>query len=619
LNEAVEAALRELLHVPAVDQAVADAQGAWVRLQFGLSSRWSLPEDVVAIGHQVALLSTDVPPSLEEIPGDLRIRLESLAASVDIAARVTDDRQREFAKLAAGLYLTAQQPTRALRAVRRLRSLEGVDATLIRVHRILESAYRMNGERTVDVVTDAASRESFQESGHAFSEALQASAWEPGTFRVLREAEVALRYRERHDLRRVAGGSMPSGFLDRSYDGPAWSRRQELLPSQVSVVRAGLLQERRAFVSTPTGTGKTFLAELKIAHELNTNPQALVVYIAPLNALARQVHRDFQRRLRSIAEVTLWTGAYEIDDSVASLGNVLVTTPEKLDSILRLDLADDPRSQDLIDRLSLVIADEAHQVSDGSRGVLYEFLLLRVKRRLAELGIVALSAVQSDPAPFARFLRMREIATGVHQVEWSATTVWDLLWTKGGDLLARADLGEPPKLTRPKQAKAAGALAAATLMERLESVLLVEARRDWAESLAAELFGQYREYLDQRLAKNSGAEADMAEPPTCSVRSVWSRRPSCRTAAVHPPPHRGTRPTRTASHAGSDDNPGRRHRPPFQGSHPLPARTSVRAPVQGCTDTQHPRTCSTSWLCLGWDLPGSRARERRYGRVSVLP
>lgn len=511
MNEAVEAALRDLVHSPAVDQAVADAQGAWVRLQFGLSSRWSLSEDVIAIGHQVALLSTDVPASLDDIPADLRTRLESLASSVDIAARVTEDRERELAKLAAGLYLTAQQPTRALRAVRRLRSVEGIEATLVRVHRILESSYRMNGARTVDVVTDAASRETFQEEGHAFSESLEASAWDPGTFRVLREAEVALRYRYQHDLQRVAGLSLPSAFLERAYEGPIWSRRQELLPSQAAVVRAGLLESRRAFVSTPTGTGKTFLAELKIANELNINPQGLVVYVAPLNALARQVHRDFQRRLRSIGEVTLWTGAYEIDESIANLGNVLVTTPEKFDSILRLDLADDPRSQDLLERLSLVIADEAHQVSDGSRGVLYEFLLLRVKRRLPALGIVALSAVQSDPEPFARFLRMPDAPAGVHEVDWSATTVWDLLWTKGGDLVARADLGESPKLARPKQAKAAAALAAATLMERLESVLLVEARRDWAESLAEELFSQYREYLDQRLAKNSGAEADTAD------------------------------------------------------------------------------------------------------------
>lgn len=279
----------------------------------------------------------------------------------------------------------------------------------------------------------------------------------------------------------------------------------------MAVVRAGLLDSLRTFVSTPTGTGKTFLAELKIAHEISENPQGLIAYVAPLNALARQVHRDFQRRLPAVAQVTLWTGAYEIDETVSDLGNVLVTTPEKLDSILRLDLADDPRSRDLLDRLTLVIADEAHQVADGSRGILYEFLLLRVKRRLPSVGMLALSAVQSDPHPFARFLQLPDVDAGLHQVEWSATTVWDLLWTKGGDLVARADLGAAPKLARPKQAKAAGALAAATLLERLESVLLVEARRDWAESLAAELYANYQEYLDRRLARNKTSEADIAE------------------------------------------------------------------------------------------------------------
>lgn len=198
MNEVVEQALRELLQSPAVDSATADAQGAWVRLQFGLATRWSLPEDVVAIGHQVALLSVDVPPSIDEIPSDLRARLESLATSFDIAARVTAAREREFSKLAAGIYLTAQQPTRALRAIRRLRSVDGLDAALMRFHRVLENSYRLTGENAVEIVNDATSRETFSERGHAFLEALEATSSEPALFRVLREAEVALRYREEH-------------------------------------------------------------------------------------------------------------------------------------------------------------------------------------------------------------------------------------------------------------------------------------------------------------------------------------------------------------------------------------------------------------------------------------
>jgi superfamily II DNA/RNA helicase len=459
----------------------------------------------------VSLLSTDVPPSLDEIPFDLRLRLESLASSIDIGARVMKERERELSKLAAVLYIVAQQPTRALRVARRLRSIEGVDPTLIRLYRILELAYRMNGTRSVDTVTDSASKEIFAESGHSIPDALQATAWEPARFRIFREVEAILRYRDRHDLRVVAGRALPLDFVSRAYDGPTWSRRQELLPSQVAVINAGFLPSPRTFISTPTGTGKTFLAELKIANELKGNPHGLVVYVAPLNALARQVHRDFQRRLPSIAQVTLWTGAYEIDNDISSLGNVLVTTPEKLDSILRLNLADDPRSHDLLNRLCLLIADEAHQVSDGSRGILYEFLLLRVKRRLAQLRMVALSAVQSDPQPFARFLGSTANPADVDQIDWSATSVWDLLWTKAGELVARGELGPGPRLARPKQTKAASALAAATLLERLQSVLLVESRRDWAESLAQELFGNYREYLDQRLAKNITNESDMEE------------------------------------------------------------------------------------------------------------
>jgi hypothetical protein len=511
MNSAVEAVLREVLTSASIDRAAADAQMAWVRLQFGLSTRWSLGEDVVGIAHQVALLSSDIPPSLDEIPLDLRMRLESLAGCMDIAARVTDDRAREFAKLAATIYIVAQQPTRAARVARRLRAAQGVEPPLVGLYRILQTAYRMNGARTVSSVTDAVSRETFGETGHAFADALSATSWEPAIFRLLRETEVALRYRQEHDLRQVADGFLPPTYVEHAYDGPNWSRRNELLPSQVSVIRNGYLRSQRCLVSTPTGTGKTFLAELRIASELRSNPFGLVVYIAPLNALARQVYRDFERRLSTVARITLWTGAYEIDESVSNLGNVLVTTPEKLDSILRLNLADDLRSADLLQRLCLVIADEAHQVSDGSRGVLYEFLLLRLKRRLPNLDLVAMSAVQSDAAPYARFLRSNSESADVHQVDWSATSIWDLLWTKTGELRARRELGPAPRVARPKQAKAAAALAVATLLERSESVLLVETRRDWAEALADEIFKQYRDYLDERLARNARDHASTEE------------------------------------------------------------------------------------------------------------
>ncbi|QYG91165.1 DEAD/DEAH box helicase [Iamia sp. SCSIO 61187] len=511
MNEDVEMVLRQVLQPPAIDEAFADARDAWTRVQFGLNVKWSLPEAVVTIAHQVALFSADIPPILNEVPTDLRIRLEALASTIDIAARLTPDRTRELSKLAAALYLGALQPTRALRSARSLRSIPGLEPSLIRAHRILEGAYRLNGAQTVDAVVAAASREWLGDTGAGLDQVLAAALSDPATFRLLREAEFALRYRTQHDLLQLAADRVPPEYVDRAYGGPPWARRQELLPSQAAAVGAGLLDSLRAFVSTPTGTGKTFLAELRIAREMATNPASLTVYVAPLNALARQVHRDFQRRLSSICAVTLWTGAYELDESVADLGNVLVTTPEKFDSILRLSLSADERSLDLLERLSLVIADEAHQVADGPRGLLYEFLLMRAMRRRPDVAVLALSAVQTDPDPLVRFLEHEANPARLHEVDWSATSVWDVLWAKNGDLVARGDLRTPPRLPRPKQTKAAAALAAATLVERLESVLLVESRRDWAESLAAELYGQYREYLDRRLSENLTSESDRAE------------------------------------------------------------------------------------------------------------
>lgn len=185
------------------------------------------------------------------------------------------------------------------------------------------------------------------------------------------------------------------------------SRRAILWPSQrVGVAR---LQERSSFVlCTPTGSGKTTVAELAIAQALfeEGSSAPVVLYIVPSRALANEVEGRLSATFRSLATrvvvARLYGGSdWGPTDTVLSPDApcLLVCTFEKADALLRyLGTA-------LTDRLRLVVLDEAHSVHFGgssellasgeSRALRLESLVSRLQAVCANRGtrMIGLSAV----------------------------------------------------------------------------------------------------------------------------------------------------------------------------------------------------------------------------------
>ena len=63
-----------------------------------------------------------------------------------------------------------------------------------------------------------------------------------------------------------------------------------LLPSQEDAINKGLLDYTRSFsLKMPTSAGKTFLTELLVFQELKNNPDAKILYLAPLRSLSREL------------------------------------------------------------------------------------------------------------------------------------------------------------------------------------------------------------------------------------------------------------------------------------------------------------------------------------------
>ncbi len=172
-----------------------------------------------------------------------------------------------------------------------------------------------------------------------------------------------------------------------------------LNPMQKKALEAGLLSGDNFVVSAPTASGKTLLALLKMLSEIEECKLAgrpvKIVYIVPLRALAFEKYEEFKVALAGKASVALSTG--ELDSSSDSVGafDIVITTSEKMDSILR-------HKPKWTEKISLVVADEVHLLNDEGRGATLEVVLSKLRLRGAK--ILALSATVPNAEEVAQWL-----------------------------------------------------------------------------------------------------------------------------------------------------------------------------------------------------------------------
>ena len=188
----------------------------------------------------------------------------------------------------------------------------------------------------------------------------------------------------------------------------------EMLPPQRRTLREkGLLGSghRSVVVSLPTSSGKTVIAEFRILQALNQfdHERGWVAYLAPTRALVNQVALRLRRDFASLGiGVEKVSPALEVDGIEADMledgdadrqFRLLVTTPEKLDLMLRGDW------EDRIGRpLTLVVVDEAHGLASGPRGLRLELLLATINRQCRHAQFLLLTPFVPNAAEIARWL-----------------------------------------------------------------------------------------------------------------------------------------------------------------------------------------------------------------------
>lgn len=165
-----------------------------------------------------------------------------------------------------------------------------------------------------------------------------------------------------------------------------------LRPAQAKAVEAGVLDGKNILVCTPTASGKTLVAALASIRAKLAGTMG--IYVAPLKALAGEKQRELQQyQLTTVLSV----GDYDEAPEELAAADVVVTTPEKLDSLLR-------HSVPWLQRCGVLIVDEVHLLGDTSRGPTLEVLLTVLRSLLPTVQIVALSATVQNAQEIANWL-----------------------------------------------------------------------------------------------------------------------------------------------------------------------------------------------------------------------
>jgi replicative superfamily II helicase len=156
--------------------------------------------------------------------------------------------------------------------------------------------------------------------------------------------------------------------------------------------------DENVVASAPTASGKTALAELAICKCLDAGDTAL--FIAPLRALTNEKESEWERFEDLGYSVYVVTGERDLSPRRAERADILVMTPEKVDSATRKH--DSPRYGFITDVACCVI-DEVHLLDSERRGSVLEVTVSRL-RRLSAPRIVALSATMANVDEIAAWL-----------------------------------------------------------------------------------------------------------------------------------------------------------------------------------------------------------------------
>ena len=257
----------------------------------------------------------------------------------------------------------------------------------------------------------------------------------------------------------------------------------KLYPPQEKAIKP-VLKGDNTLISIPTASGKSLIAYLGIIQNLLVNNiGSKAVYIVPLKALAAEKFSELTELGKSLnLKVGLSLGDREGENTDINKSDIIVCTSEKFDSLMR-------NKPELMQGLSVIIADEVHLIHDSSRGPTMEVNLTRFLHSKKQVQIIALSATIGNSEVLAKWLNAKLITSNWRPVTLEQSTLANI------DLEPRIRISSskkdneklpPPRTLNGPASQPMIAALEDSLEQNIQSLIFVSTRRS-AQSLARKL------------------------------------------------------------------------------------------------------------------------------------
>jgi helicase len=168
---------------------------------------------------------------------------------------------------------------------------------------------------------------------------------------------------------------------------------------QKEAIKRGLFFRKSFLVCAPSGSGKTLIGEICAVNNV-LQKFGKSIYLVPFKALATEKFYHFKKTYTKYGiKVELSIGDYDVNDTKLEKADLIVTTYEKMDSILR-----NFYDKEWVFDFSTIIIDEVHIIGESDRGPRLESLIVRLNEFLHNPQIIGLSATIANPEFFNSWL-----------------------------------------------------------------------------------------------------------------------------------------------------------------------------------------------------------------------
>ncbi|ARM91042.1 DEAD/DEAH box type DNA/RNA helicase protein (plasmid) [Rhizobium sp. CIAT894] len=164
---------------------------------------------------------------------------------------------------------------------------------------------------------------------------------------------------------------------------------------------SGLTARKRIALAAPTSAGKSFVLQNYLATALGSATATSIVYIVPTRALIAQVAEDLMAHFAKLSgsRPEIITVPLDADEDLPKRA-VFVMTQERV----QLSLSAQPKF-----RPDLVIVDEAHSITEGSRGVVLQWVIDDLLRRNPYSQILFASPMIRNLSVFGRLFGLTDV------------------------------------------------------------------------------------------------------------------------------------------------------------------------------------------------------------------